>query len=88
MPLWYISSHVTYGKFSAYGYNFPCLYILHICFFVSLFEDVGTAQGVPTLIVGLFTFGGLQLFFLGLIGEYVLSLHSQIKRSPPVFDID
>lgn len=57
-------------------------------FFVSLFVDVGAEHGIPTLIVGLFTFGGLQLFFLGLIGEYVLSLHSQIKRSPPVFDIE
>lgn len=39
-------------------------------------------QGIPTLIVTLFIFGGIQLFFLGLIGEYVLSIHQQVRRNP------
>jgi len=38
--------------------------------------------GIPTLLVAFFTFMGMQLFFLGLIGEYVLSIHRQIKREP------
>jgi glycosyltransferase involved in cell wall biosynthesis len=31
--------------------------------------------------------GGIQIFFLGLIGEYVLSLHSQVRRVPESFFI-
>lgn len=41
--------------------------------------------GIPTLIVSIFFIGGIQLFFLGLIGEYVLSLHRQIKPEVSVF---
>lgn len=38
--------------------------------------------GIPTIVVSMFTLMGMQLFFLGLIGEYVLSIHRQIKREP------
>ena len=31
--------------------------------------------------------GGTQIFFLGLIGEYVLSIHSQVRRYPEPFFI-
>jgi hypothetical protein len=30
-------------------------------------------------------FGGLQIFFIGLVGEYVLSIHSQVRRNPESF---
>lgn len=42
--------------------------------------------GIPTLIVATFLFGGIQLFFLGLIGEYVLSIHSEVRPEPPMFE--
>ena len=38
--------------------------------------------GIPTLIVAMFAFGGLQLFFLGVLGEYVLAIHSQVRGRP------
>lgn len=51
--------------------------------------DAPTAlQGIPTLIVALFFFGGIQLFFLGLIGEYVLSIHAQVRRLPREFEVE
>lgn len=43
-----------------------------------------SVPGISTVIVALFLFGGLQLFFIGLIGEYVLSIHRQIKKSPRI----
>lgn len=56
--------------------------------FVTIFLNSQTVQGIPTLIVALFIFGGIQLFFLGLIGEYVLSVHAQVRPQPPVFDTE
>ncbi len=56
--------------------------------FVTIFLDSQAIQGIPTLIVALFIFGGIQLFFLGLIGEYVLSVHAQVRPQPPVFDTE
>jgi len=57
--------------------------------FVANLVDAPTAlQGIPTLIVALFFFGGIQLFFLGLIGEYVLSIHAQVRRLPQEFEVE
>lgn len=43
-----------------------------------------TVPGIPTLIVALFFFGGVQLLFLGVIGEYVAAIHSQVRKRPLV----
>lgn len=42
--------------------------------------------GVPTLIVALFFFSGVQLFFFGVLGEYVAAIHSQVRRRPRVIE--
>jgi hypothetical protein len=57
-------------------------------FMVTLIDAPAALQGIPTLIVAFFFFGGIQLFFLGLIGEYVLSIHSQVRRLPREFEVE
>jgi glycosyltransferase involved in cell wall biosynthesis len=52
--------------------------------FLGLLE---AAPGIPTLVTAVFVLGGAQLFFLGLIGEYVLSIHSQVKPEPEAYSI-
>jgi len=44
--------------------------------------------GMATLIVGLFFFGGIQLFFLGVLGEYILSIHAQVRHRPLVIEAE
>jgi len=44
------------------------------------------APGIATLIVALFFFSGVQLMVLGLIGEYVGSIHAQVRRRPLVIE--
>lgn len=56
-------------------------------FAANLVNNNDTTAGIPTVIVALFFFGGIQLFFLGLVGEYVLSIHSQVRKLPKVFDV-
>ena len=51
-----------------------------------VFGATDAQPGIPTLIVATFLFGGVQLFFLGLIGEYVLSIHSEVRPAPPMFE--
>jgi glycosyltransferase involved in cell wall biosynthesis len=56
---------------------------------ISVWMSNGTAPvGVPTIIVGIFLLGGVQLLFLGLIGEYILSIHGQVRRIPPMFETE
>ena len=37
--------------------------------------------GISTLIVAVFFFSGVQLLFLGVVGEYVSAIHSQVRKS-------
>ena len=52
---------------------------------VIYFRQVAPA-GTATLIVALFFFSGTQLFFLGVVGEYVMAIHSQVRRRPLVIE--
>jgi len=40
------------------------------------------APGVASIIVLILFFSGIQLFFLGVIGEYVGAIHSQVRKKP------
>ena len=42
--------------------------------------------GIPTLIVALFFFSGLQLFFFGVLGEYISAIHFQVRKRPLVIE--
>lgn len=42
--------------------------------------------GIATLIVGLFFFSGVQMFFIGVLGEYINAIHSQVRRKGRVVE--
>lgn len=42
--------------------------------------------GIPTLISALFFFSGIQLFFIGVLGEYIGAIHSQVRKRPLVVE--
>lgn len=44
--------------------------------------------GIPTLIVAVTFFGGIQMLFLGLIGEYVVSIQSEVRPSPQAVQVE
>lgn len=42
--------------------------------------------GIAPLVIGIFFFGGVQLFFLGIIGEYIGTILTQVKKRPLVIE--
>ena len=40
------------------------------------------APGATTVVVLILFFSGIQLLFLGIIGEYVAAIHGQVRRKP------
>lgn len=42
--------------------------------------------GISTLVVGLFFFASVQLFFIGILGEYIGSIHTQVLKRPLVIE--
>jgi glycosyltransferase involved in cell wall biosynthesis len=52
-------------------------------------------MGTAPLLIGIYFFGAVQLFFIGILGEYIGSIHTQVHRRPLVvererinFDVD
>ena len=70
------------------GFTLSALCILYALFaVVTYFMFPGIApRGVFTLIVALFFLSGVQLAFVGMLGEYVTSIHAQVRRGPMVIE--
>jgi hypothetical protein len=64
----------------ALGYAFFSL-VMGLIFYQRL-----AAPGIMTIITAVFFFGGVQLFSIGVLAEYVLAIYSQVRRKPVVFE--
>ena len=42
--------------------------------------------GIAPLVIGIFFFAAVQLFFIGIIGEYIGSIHTQVLKRPLVIE--
>jgi glycosyltransferase involved in cell wall biosynthesis len=42
--------------------------------------------GAAPLVLGIFFLGAVQLFFIGILGEYIGSIYTQVLRRPPVIE--
>jgi polyisoprenyl-phosphate glycosyltransferase len=56
-------------------------FVINIVYFRQL-----APPGIPTLIVALFFFSGIQLFAFGIIGEYIGAIHFQVRKRPLVLE--
>ena len=56
-------------------------YLLYKLLFWKTFQ-----VGIAPVVIGLFFFGGVQLFFLGIIGEYIGAIYTQVKNRPLVIE--
>jgi glycosyltransferase involved in cell wall biosynthesis len=73
-------------SFLGFGLSAICvLYALFASLTYFIFPDAAP-RGVLTLIVTLFFLSGVQLAFLGILGEYVTSIHAQVRRGPMVVE--
>lgn len=52
----------------------------------TLIAPTETAAGIHTLIIGMFFMNGMLLFFIGLMGEYIISIHAQVRRQPLIVE--
>jgi glycosyltransferase involved in cell wall biosynthesis len=61
------------------------LYALFI-FLLALVTQHAAPAGTQTIIIALFFFSGVQLMFIGMMGEYITAIHSQVRRGPMVVE--
>ena len=51
---------------------------------ISRFTNPDVPSGFPTLISAIVLFSGVQLFSLGIVGEYLYRIFLQVKGRPPL----
>jgi glycosyltransferase involved in cell wall biosynthesis len=44
--------------------------------------------GMAPMLIGIFFFGAIQAFFIGILGEYIGSIHTQVRKMPLVVEIE
>jgi glycosyltransferase involved in cell wall biosynthesis len=60
-------------------------YGLYLFIYLLINEDIAPA-GFPTLSISLFFFSGIQLFFIGILGEYIGAIYDQVRVKPLVIE--
>lgn len=68
---------------SGLSFLLSVLYLVLKLFFWDSF-----ALGSAPLLIGMFFFSSVQLFFIGLIGEYVVAIHRQVLKRPLVVEAE
>jgi glycosyltransferase involved in cell wall biosynthesis len=53
---------------------------------VNLIQPGSSPPGIATLIVAMFFFSGIQFVLIGIVGEYVSSIHSQVRHKDIVVE--
>lgn len=47
-----------------------------------------TSPGIMTIIVALFFFSGVQLFMIGILGEFIGAIHCQVRKKPLIVEAE
>ena len=71
------------------GFLLSTASVLHALFWLitTLFwRSEFVLPGIATIVVALFFFAGIQLFFLGVLGEYIGAIHFQVRKKPLVIE--
>ncbi|MFA9463376.1 MAG: glycosyltransferase family 2 protein [Velocimicrobium sp.] len=55
-----------------------------IIFICKLADWNGFPAGLPSIIIGVFFIGAVELFFMGILGEYILSINTRMLKRPLV----
>jgi len=74
------------ATFVGFGSSVISLFVGLFYFVYKLVFWKSFVLGSALLVVGLFFFAAVQLFFIGIIGEYIGSIHTQILKRPLVIE--
>lgn len=74
------------ASFIGFTVSFLSFFVAFIYLIYKLLFWNNFSVGIAPLVIGIFFFGGVQLFFLGIIGEYVGAIFTQVKKRPLVIE--
>lgn len=74
------------ASFLGFGTAIVSLIVAIAYFIYKLVYWDSFSVGTAPLVIGLFFFSAVQLFFIGIIGEYVGAIHTQVRKRPLVIE--
>lgn len=85
-----VTSYTKIGLRLATFLGFGCSaasFIVAIAYTVMKFLNWdGFSAGIAPMMIGVFLIGGIQLFFIGIIGEYILNINTRVINRPIVVE--
>jgi glycosyltransferase involved in cell wall biosynthesis len=82
----FTAAPLRFASLSGFGIASLALLYAVLSFLYAIVHFGAAPAGTPTIIVALFFFSGVQLMFIGILGEYVTAIHAQVRRGPIVVE--
>jgi glycosyltransferase involved in cell wall biosynthesis len=73
---------------SGFLLSFLSLLVAFIFFIAKLLYWDSFQLGTAPIVIGIFFFGAIQAFFIGILGEYIGSIHTQVRNMPLVVELE
>ena len=82
----FTNAPLRFCTFIGFGLAAFCLLYAVLGVAAYIFYPQMAPRGIATIIISLFFLSGVQLVFIGILGEYVTSIHAQVRRGPNVVE--
>jgi glycosyltransferase involved in cell wall biosynthesis len=73
---------------SGFLLSFLSLLVALVFFIAKLLFWDSFQLGTAPIVIGIFFFGAIQAFFIGILGEYIGSIHTQVRNMPLVVELE
>lgn len=84
----YTKIGLRFATFLGFFISVVCVVIAIIYFILKLLCWDTFMMGTAPILIGMFLLGAIQLIFLGLLGEYILSMNARIMNRPLVIEAE
>jgi len=74
------------STFVGVGLGGICTLVALVTFVKKLLHWDSFSAGAAATVIGIFFLGAVQLFFLGILGEYILSINARVIKRPLVIE--
>ncbi len=82
----YSKALMRMSTFVGIGLGGICTLVAFVTFIKKLLNWDSFSAGAAATVIGIFFLGAVQLFFLGILGEYILSINARVIRRPLVIE--
>ena len=77
---------LRFATFIGFGIGALSFLIAIVYFILKLIHWDWFRSGIAPLVIGVFFLGGVELFFIGLLGEYILAINQRVLHRPLVVE--